>query len=93
MEKLDPVSYAESPKSFQGGIYYLEGTVEEVLQVEAGRGKLVSLSILSPKGAVLLPVLIPETLRSFNLQKGQSLKIGVQAVGQGLLKAEKINKT
>ena len=30
LEKLDVISYCESAKSFQGGVYVIEGTTEEV---------------------------------------------------------------
>jgi hypothetical protein len=92
LEKLDVVTYANSAKAFQGGVYLVEGTMDEVLLAQTGRGKLVSLAISSPLGVILIPILIPENIAEFNLEKGQMLKIKVIGVGKGLLKAEKIEK-
>ena len=92
LEKLDAVSYAESAKSFQGGVYLVEGTLEELLDSSSASGRLVSLAVSSPKGVILIPVLVPQNLESFNLQKGQVLKIKAKGIDRGLLQAEKIEK-
>lgn len=92
LEKLDVVSYSESAKSFQGGIYLVEGTLREELPAPPGKGKLVALDVSSPQGVVPVPVLIPELLQGFNLQKGQVLKMKVKGVERGLLRAEKLEK-
>lgn len=92
LEKLDAASYTESAKSFQGGLYFLEGTMEELLDASSAQGSLVSFAVSSSRGVILIPVLIPQNLGSFNLQKGQALKIKVKGVEKGLLKAEKIEK-
>jgi len=93
VEKLDVVSYSENAKSFQGGNYWVEGEVGEALFTQAGMGNLISLGVSSSRGVVFIPVLVPETLQSFNLQKGQSLKIKVKGMAQGLLRAEKMVKS
>jgi len=92
LEKLDAVSYAESAKSFQGGAYLVEGTLEELLDSSSASGRLVSLAVSSSRGVILIPVLVPQNLGSFNLQKGQGLKIKVKGIAQGLLQAETIIK-
>jgi len=93
LEKLDVIAYSDSAKTFQGGVYLVQGTMEELLQAKTGLGKLVSLSISTSKGVILIPVLIPESLGGFNLQKGQSLKIKVKSIDHGLLVATKIDKS
>lgn len=93
LEKLDAASYAESSKSFQGGVYFVEGTLEEMLDASSIQGRLVSLAVSSSQGVILIPVLIPPQLGSFNLQKGQLLKMKVKGVNRGLLSAEKIEKS
>jgi len=93
LEKLDAVAYTESAKSFQGGTYFIEGELDEFLRTETGLGKLVSLGVSSSRGVILIPVLVPDSLQSFNLQKGQLLKLKVKGVEKGLLRAEKISKT
>lgn len=92
LEKLDVTSYSQSAKTFQGGVYFVEGTMDEVLLAKTGQGKLISLAISSPKGVVLIPLLIPDNTTIFNLEKGQNLKIKVKGIERGLLKAEKIEK-
>jgi len=92
LEKLDAISYAESAKSFQGGTYLVEGTLEELLDSSSASGRLVSLAVSSSRGVILIPVLVPQNLGSFNLQKGQGLKIKVKGIVQGLLQAETIIK-
>jgi len=92
LEKLDVISYSESAKAFQGGVFLVEGTMEEVLHTKTGQGKLVSIVISTSRGAILIPILIPESFNSFNLQKGQGLKLKVIGIERGLLKADKIEK-
>jgi len=92
LEKLDAVSYAESAKSFQGGAYLVEGTLEELLDSSSASGRLVSLAVSSSRGVILIPVLVPQNLGSFNLQKGQGLKMKTKGIDRGLLQAEKIEK-
>ena len=92
LEKLDAISYAESAKSFQGGAYLVEGTLEELLDSSSAGGRLVSLAVSSSRGVILIPVLVPQNLGSFNLQKGQGLKMKTKGIDRGLLQAEKIEK-
>jgi hypothetical protein len=92
VEKLDAISYAESAKSFQGGVYLVEGTLEELLDSSSASGRLVSLAVSSSRGVILIPVLVPQNLGSFNLQKGQGLKMKTKGIDRGLLQAEKIEK-
>lgn len=66
--------------------------MEELLDASSAQGSLVSFAVSSSRGVILIPVLIPQNLGSFNLQKGQALKIKVKGVEKGLLKAEKIEK-
>jgi len=92
VEKLDAISYAESAKSFQGGFYLVEGTLEELLDSSSASGRLVSLAVSSSRGVILIPVLVPQNLGSFTLQKGQGLKMKTKGIDRGLLQAEKIEK-
>jgi hypothetical protein len=92
LEKLDAVLYAESAKSFEGGVYFVEGTLEELLDASSASGRLVSLAVSSSRGVILIPVFVPQNLAAFNLQKGQILKIKVKGLSRGLLQAEKIEK-
>lgn len=93
LEKLDVISYSESAKSFQGGVYFFEGTVEEVLNASSPNGTLVSFAVSSGRGVILIPVLVPKNLTNFNLQKGQVLRIKVKSIEQGLLCAQIILKS
>jgi hypothetical protein len=52
----------------------------------------VSLAVSSSRGVILIPVLVPQNLGSFNLQKGQGLKMKTKGIDRGLLQAEKIEK-
>ena len=93
LEKLDVLSYVSSAKTFQGGTYQVEGNVEEVISTTTGKGKMVTMAISSPQGAVLIPVLIPENLRKFNVEKGQKVRIKTKGIHQGLLLVEAIDKS
>ncbi|NBX70002.1 MAG: hypothetical protein EBR01_13710 [Proteobacteria bacterium] len=93
LERLDIESYSETAKPFTGGTYFVEGIMDNILVSSSSKGRLVSVTVSSPKGLILIPILIPQNMGSFNLQKGQALKIKVKAVDNGLLKAEKIEKT
>jgi len=55
-------------------------------------GRLVFLADSSSMGVILIPVLVPQNLGSFNLQKGQVLKMKTKGIDHGLLQAEKIEK-
>lgn len=93
LERLDVSTYVESAKAFQGGTFYVEGTMDELLRADSTKGRLVSLAVATPRGVVLIPVMVPHGLGSFNLQKGQILKLKVKGIGSGLLQAEMIAKT
>jgi len=92
LEKLDINSYANSATTFQGGTYKIEGNLEEVIGISTEKGKLVSLAVTSAQGVILIPVFIPEKMKTFNLEKGQRLQIKVKGVHRGLLEAEGIQK-
>ena len=92
LERLDLASYAESAKSFQGGTYLLEGAVEEQLGYREGRGKLIGLRCSETRGPVFIPVLVPDSLSSFPLQKGQRLQVKARGDVRGLFVAEVIRK-
>jgi hypothetical protein len=70
----------------------VEGTLEELLDSSSASGRLVSLAVSSSRGVILIPVLVPQNLGSFNLQKGQGLKMKTKGIDRGLLQAEKIEK-
>lgn len=93
IEKLDVISYVDSAKTFQGGVFWIEGTVDEVLKAKSGYGKLVSIAVSTSHGVNVIPLLVPLSFNSFNLQKGQNLKIKVRGIDSGLLKAENIEKS
>ena len=92
LEKLDALAYTESPKSFQGGTYLLEGELDEVLRTQTGSGNLLSIGASSSQGVILIPVFFPESLQAFNLQKKQLLKMKVKGGEKGMLRVEKISK-
>ena len=91
--KINPESYIESAKSFQGGTYQFEGVVDGDLRFEASKGRLVSFRVSSSKGSICLPALIPASMNRINPQKGQSYKIKVVGRDYGLLVVEKIEKS
>ena len=92
LERPDLPSYVESAKSFQGGTYLLEGSVEEQLGYREGRGKLIGLRCPETRGPVFIPVLVPDSLGSFQLQKGQRLQVKARGDARGLFVAEVIRK-
>lgn len=92
LEKVDFRAYADSAKSFRGGTYVLEGTVDDQIAFQVGKGRLVGVRAQSGQGAAFLPLLFPEALGSFNLQKGQNLIVRVRGDGRGLFVVEKVKK-
>jgi len=93
IEKINAESYMESAKSFQGGTYQFEGVVDGDLGFEVSKGRLVSFLVVSSKGSICLPALIPASMNRINPQKGQSYRIKVVGRDYGLLVVEKIEKT
>jgi len=92
VDKIDAISYAESAKSFQGGVYQFEGIIDSDLGFEGEVGRLISFKVNSSKGQIFLPILIPASLSRLNPQKGQLYKVRVIGRHNGLLVVEKIEK-
>jgi len=92
LEKADLRAYAESAKSFRGGTYVVEGVIDDQIAYQAGKGRLVGVRAESVQGPVFFPLLFPDALGSFNLQKGQGLMVRVRGDGRGLLVVEKVRK-
>ena len=92
VDKIDAISYVESAKSFQGGVYQFEGIIDSDLGFEGEVGRLISFKVNSSKGQIFLPILIPASLSRLNPQKGQLYKVRVIGRHNGLLVVEKIEK-
>jgi len=93
VDKIDAISYVESAKSFQGGVYQFEGIIDSDLGFEGEVGRLISFKVNSSKGQIFLPILIPASLSRLNPQKGQLYKVRVIGRHNGLLVVEKIEKS
>jgi hypothetical protein len=92
VERIDPQSYVESAKSFQGGLFQFQGEIESELSYENGRGRLFAFRVSTSNGQVFLAVLIPEKLGRISPQKGQSYRLKVNGQEHGLLVAQKMEK-
>ena len=84
---LDVPAYVTSANSLQGNTFRLEGEVLASLAWSPS-GRLISIGVEDGKKAV--PVLLPTTLNSFNIQKGQKLRFLLEVEAGGILRAKKL---
>lgn len=89
---LDVPSYLENSNSLRGNVYKLEGTVANSLAWAPAVGRLFSIEVESKAGADVLPVLIPSTLNSVNIQKGQRFFFRLEVGDQGVLQVQELKK-
>lgn len=83
---LDVPAFVASGNSLRGNTYQLEGEVMTSLAWSPS-GRLISVGVEGGRKAV--PVLLPSTLNSFTVQKGQKVRFLVEVVDGGVLRAEK----
>ncbi|MEO8204750.1 MAG: hypothetical protein ABI615_01125 [Chthoniobacterales bacterium] len=90
-EKLDVGTYLENSNSLRGNTYKIEGEVMNDLAWSPTEGRLFSFGV--DKNASVIPILIPTTLNSVNIQKGQRFVILLEVMDNGILRAREIAKS
>jgi hypothetical protein len=95
VEDLDPHLYYESANSLRGNTYRIDAEIDASLGNSASKGRLFSVTLKKPVGAtppVILPVLVPPSLGSLTIQKGQHYLMKVKVVDGGLLEVQQAAK-
>ena len=90
--ELNINNYIDNSRSLGGNVYRFHGKVEETLKWTPDRGRLVSVDANGDGGSALLPVLIPETFSSINIDRGAEFDFVVRVDRDGLLIAEDISQ-
>lgn len=83
--------YLENSNSLRGNVYRVSGTVANQLGWSAETGRLYSLDL--DEGKDVLPVLVPASFNSTNLQKGQRFIFEVEVDERGILLARRLQKS
>jgi hypothetical protein len=95
VEELSPDLYYENANSLRGNTYKIDAVIDSSLGNSPTKGRLFSVAVKSPGAngaAAILPVLIPLSLGSLTIQKGQHYLMKVKVVENGLLQAEEAFK-
>jgi len=79
----------ESAKNLVGNHYVVEGRIESLI-ANAPSGRLFAIKLTS---GASVPVYCPSTVEGFNPEMGQSFRFNVAVDAQGVLVAEKAEKT
>lgn len=88
--ELNIGTYIDNSRSLGGNVYKFHGKVEETLKWTPDRGRLISVDANGQGGSALLPVLVPETFSSINIDRGVEFDFVVRVDRDGLLIAEQI---
>lgn len=83
-------AYIDNSRSLGGNVYKFHGKVEETLKWTPDRGRLISVEATGGDANELLPVLVPETFSSINIDRGAEFIFVVRVDRDGLLVAEQI---
>ncbi|MCB1231062.1 MAG: hypothetical protein KDN19_12375 [Verrucomicrobiae bacterium] len=85
-------SYIDNGRSLGGNVYRFRGKVEETLKWTPDRGRLISVDASEAGNNALLPVLVPETFSSLNIDRGAEFDFVVRVDRDGLLVAEDVDQ-
>lgn len=79
-----PISrYVESPKSFAGNTYQLNGSIESQIAYSDDKGRVLIIKSIDTRES--LPLMVPKSLEGFNPQTGQKYKLTVRIDQAGKL--------
>jgi hypothetical protein len=87
---LDVSAYLDNANSLRGNVYKLQGTVDTQLAWAPQGGRLYSVEVNGRSD--ILPVLIPATFNSMNIQKGQHYFFKLEVGDKGMLRVRDIRK-
>jgi hypothetical protein len=83
-------TYIDNGNSLRGNVYKVSGRVEEILKYTPDRGRLITLEASGSGEHSILPVLVPESFSSVNIDRGSEFTFVVRVDRGGILIAEEI---
>jgi len=94
IERLDPNLFYENANSLRGNTYRIDAEIDSSLGSPPSSGRLFSVVVKDARenGPVILPVLIPPSLGSLTIEKGQHYYLKVKVDERGMLIAEEAVK-
>ena len=90
LSPLDVAVYMQNANSLRGNVYKLNAVVNTQLAWAPNNGRLFSVDVDSRED--VLPVLIPPSFNSMNIQKGQRYFFKIQVTDKGVLRVQDIRK-
>ncbi len=87
---LDVPAYLENANSLRGNVYKLNATVDTQLAWAPREGRLYSVEVNGRSD--VLPVMIPASFNSMNIQKGQRYFFKLEVGDKGVLHVQDIHK-
>jgi hypothetical protein len=87
---LDVSVYLENANSLRGNVYKLNATVDAQLAWAPQQGRLYSVDVEGRND--ILPVMIPASFNSMNIQKGQRYFFKIEVGEKGILRVQDIRK-
>ena len=87
---LDVSVYLENAISLRGNVYKINATVDTQLAWNPQAGRLYSIDVEGRSD--VLPVMIPASFNSVNVQKGQRYFFKIEVGEKGLLRVQDIRK-
>ncbi len=96
--RLDVEAYLENANTLRGNVYKIEASIANQLAWEPDGARLFAIEQYGAASGELaagavLPLLVPPTHKSLNIQKGQHYHIEVEVVEGGLLKTLSLVKS
>lgn len=87
---LDVPAYLENSNSLRGNVYKLQATVDTQLAWAPAEGRLFSVEVQGRND--MLPIMIPASFNSMNIQKGQRYFFKLEVGDKGVLRVQDIRK-
>jgi hypothetical protein len=90
LTSLDVPAYLDNANSLRGNVYKLNATVDTQLAWAPHEGRLFSVEVEGRSD--ILPVMIPSSFNSVNIQKGQRYFFKIEVGDKGILRVQDIRK-
>lgn len=90
LTSLDVPAYLENANSLRGNVYKLNATVDTQLAWAPREGRLYSVEVNGRSD--ILPVMVPASFNSVNIQKGQRYFFKIEVGDKGILRVQDIRK-
>ena len=87
---LDVPGYLDNANSLRGNVYKLNAAVHTQLAWTPKEGRLYSVEVEG--GVDILPIMIPASFNSVNVQKGQRYFFKIEVGDKGVLRVQDIRK-